>query len=332
MHHFAYLHVFFFCFFAYGSTKANVNLMIYSKLENRIINQEYREKKFTAKSRIECIRSSCIHRINNCAVSYNSHNFRCMSAPVNGWIISYNKDKFTNIDNSWTTYITKVSTQVVVRPAVLYLLDNINKGYNFGDKGDHVNLIETGLDEWSESGPRGVHSHLLYLISGASNRAQIPYKTSSGSYLIDFTKPFTVAAWVKTDTSVVGIIPIIEGRSMHSIPDFWFASSKNQDQLNIGPKYPDHYYESQKNATGKQFWRHVAAVYRGYRDAQFYLNGSSFGQTKIFGNENLLALPDRLMLGNADHIKQFPGAMACVTIHEKALSQAEVAALMSLCP
>ena len=106
----------------------------------------------------------------------------------------------------------------------------------------------------------------------------------------------------------------------------------NQDQLRLAPKAWVHYYNSPVNATGKQYWRHVAAVYKGFRDVQFYLNGSSFGQTIIGGDQNVLSFPDRLGLGNNEVGLQLFGAMACVSIHEKALSQAEVAALMTVCP
>ena len=126
-------------------------------------------------------------------------------------------------------------------------------------------------------------------------------------------------------------MPIIEGQPADTLPDFWFAPSGNQDQLRLAPQKPEHTYYSAVNGTGKEFWRHVAVVYKGFKDVQFYLNGSRFGNTIIAGDQKVFNFPDRLYLGN--HPKfHFYGAMACVTIHEKALSQAEIEVLMETCP
>lgn len=309
------------------SRSCETNIMTFTYLAERIINAEYRFRIITARSKIECIRSLCTNRLNYCAVSYNSHNFLCTSAPVSGWIIAYSVDKFTNINENWTTYITKNSTD---RPAVLYLLDSVSKGHNFGYKGNQINLIEDGLKKWDAKGPRGVQSHLSYLISDESNRAEIPFEKEKNTYYIDFSGPCTIAAWVKTDTSVVHNLPIILGNFKNYFPFFRFLP--NQDQLRFAPNYNKHRYLSPVNDTGKQFWRHVAVVYRGFKDVHFYLNGSSFGQTIIEKEHDEINLPKRLYLGNDQNDDAFIGAMACVTIHESALTQAGVVALMSLCP
>lgn len=307
---------------------------IFSSLEGRVIKPGYKDKAGSTgtKSMLNCIQFLCAGRFSKCAVSYNNLGRQCISTSVSGWLISWNPDLFTDIDPSWSTFISKSVPQFVDRPAVLYLLDNVNKGIKLGSKGSDVDLIETGLIDWSEQGPRGDHSHLKYLISGETNRAEIPYKMTNGLFRFDFTQQFTITSWVKTDTSVTKDFPILEGLPQGTAPDFAFSPSKNQDQLRMAPRFEVHAYISALNATGKQFWRHVAAVYKGFKDVQFYLNGSSFGPTLNSYNQDEILLPERQKFGNKISAKQFLGTFACLTIHEKALSQAEIEALMAVCP
>lgn len=318
----------------HGTRGSNVDTMNFLKLRGRLFATGYLRQTIIAKSRLACIRHLCSNSLVHCAVSYNRYDHRCVRAPISGYLINWDPNKFTVIDGdpNWASYITAVS-KAIDRPSLLYLLDNVSKGKNLGGKDSQLDLIETGLTAWNgESGPRGINSHLRYLISDKNNRAEIPYKKGDGSYLIDFLGNFTIAVWVKTDTRVKGHFPMIEGRPNLRLPDFCFYPSKDHDQLFLSPNYPHHVYKSTINGTGKEFWRHVAVVYKGFGDVEFYLNGSNIGLISGPANEATWKLPNTLKLGNAEQFLQFFGAMACVTIHEEALSKEEIKTLMEICP
>ena len=173
--------------------RANLHVTTFFKLQERVINPAYRHITIVVKSKIDCVRSLCVNQIERCAVSYNSNNRQCVSSHLNAWLILWSPDTFTDIDKDWMTYITKGSSQSIVQPSVLYLLDATSRGKNLGKKGSPVNLIENGLTEWNGEGPRGSMSHLTYLISGINNRAEIPFAIDGVSYHINFTGAYTIA-------------------------------------------------------------------------------------------------------------------------------------------
>lgn len=313
---------------------ANVISFTFSKFPGRLLIAGYRGRTAVARSEMDCIRSLCAGRLTNCVMSFHDLDGYCIQAPVNVQLVAWDPDKFTKINNdpNWATYITKISPPAIDRPTLLYLLDSVNKGSNLGAKSTQLDLVETGLSMWNGVGPRSSDSHLKYLVSNKDNRAQIPYKMTNGSYHINFSGQYTISAWVKTDISIRKWMPIIEGQPHDTVPDFWFYRSTNHDQLFSSRTYPEFQMFTTINGKGKQYWRHISVVYRGFKDWQFYLNGSNFGQVSFYGDTTSLRFPNTLHLGSNLEDLQFFGSMACVSIHEKAQSQAEVMVLMKSCP
>ena len=148
---------------------------------------------------------------------------------------------------------------------------------------------------------------------------------------MNFSGAFSLTAWVKTDANIsTSAAPILEGLPGFHGQDFWLAGSLVNDLFfRVGE---GHYYVSHTYDEGKWYWRHFAAVYGGYSDAQIYINGTSH---PVHQNLNTTPnyQPDSYYCGHNDEAgPNFYGSMACVAIYEKALSVSDVVILMNSCP
>lgn len=204
------------------------------------------------------------------------------------------------------------------------MLDAINRGRNLGPR----DMNEKGLTSWDVMGPRATASNRTFVNVGRAKAAVIQL-LHCNRHLINFSGSFSLAVWVKIKDESVPM-PIFEWKSDTGV-DFWFYPSNVQDQLQLYLA-KGHEYNSKKNNSMRLSWRHVAAVYKKAGDVQFYFNAHSLGVLSSTTKTLRVDQPNQFNLGRFSSEDRFFGSMACLTIYERALTQAEVRLLMNECP
>ena len=233
-------------------------------------------------------------------------------------------------NDAWVTLVILLPV-----PSGLWLFDNESKGKNFGTKGPKMDMSVDGLT-WTMSGPRGTASAFQYPTKDLTDKSKIPKMPlkDNGALLIDFSKPYTIAVWIKTIVTGSYRAEVLEGYPQGSL-DLWFWPSYDLDQIELGPyHHKGQIYRTMKNGNGASEWRHIAVSYESVSKVQMYLNGSSWALETSASGSRTVYQPDYFCLwqqcGRAN--QGLRGSMACLTIYERALSQNEVRAVMDACP
>lgn len=311
----------------------------FTSIKGLVLKSEFRDYNIIARSQVDCLSSLCAGRLSTCAVSFNDETHECLLSTESSQNVSLSLSSKTEAarDPNWSTELplefepAASSKPSGIRPgnaSAMWLLDMTYKGRNLGSKGALLDMDDSSLTLWNQPGPRGMLFSQMFVTMDTSNAATIQI-LHGDSYALNFSGAFTMACWVKTDDiGPDGMMPIFEGLPDFPGQDFWLVSHQDRLKFRVGP---DHYYQTDTYATGRLSWRHIAAVYKEVGNAQFYINATSltlFKSPKTVPNYQ----PDSYTVGHSISGHHFMGSMACLTIFEKALSQADVAALMAACP
>ena len=248
--------------------------------------------------------------------------------------LSWSRDVlFTNsTDEDWISFAPTTSflTSSLTPPAGMWTMDNFYRGRNLGSEGQRLNCSDTGL-VWSKEGPLGSGSDLKYAYFNGIKTPRIQNR-HNGSYLLDFTKPFTITMWVKTNRH--GVCPIIQTWNSdlrkYAQTSLWFHPSKFRNQIYLSANKR---IFSHLNNTGRLEWRHIAATYNGIQKYSLYLNAYEWKISKTIAGINFPSDFDIIFIGY--YMKpayRFKGAMACLSIFKRALTQQEIREWMQTCP
>lgn len=295
-----------------------------------VIKEERSLKNTTSHSLLDCALSNCICN-GRCIVSFHTKTGACRTITLSAAPLSWTKRFIFNnrSDTSWESFIPVESLNTPsIFPEGFWMMDNSLRGLNIGSKGNRLDSTDGNLT-WSRKGPLDTRTNLRYshFISGETPQVQI---RQSSAFVLDFTTAHTVAVWVKTD-AVSALLPMLDGwnkpKNTYAC-HFWFYPSKNRDQLQWSA---NHFLLTTINGTDRLEWRHVAVTYAGGSQYTFYLNANPWPiWVTIVGTLDRVN-PDVINFGHRDdsHLR---GSMACISIFEKALTQAEIRTLMVNCP
>lgn len=317
--------VFSLCVF-YGASAGTLQSYTFYTMDGVL---HFSHRNSTAQSLLNCLMSTC-SRLERCVASFNKKTGACMTAtlstiPQRSW----KKDFLFNndIDKNWVSSF--LLRDPALAPAGMWTMDSFFRGRNLGYKGKVLDSSETGLT-WSSEGPRGPLTPFKYALFTGKERPQIQVIRNS-IFHIDFTKPFTVALWVKTDAREA-IQPLLQG--WNTVNDttafqFWFYNSKNLDQIFLNA---NNRIYTELNGTNKLLWRHIAVTYDGKDQYSAYLNGTNWPISIQKGSLTRVN-PDVIQIGfliNSNNV--FKGSMACIAIFQRNLTTNEVRAFMLTCP
>lgn len=310
----------------------------FTSIKGLVLKSEFRDYNITARSQVDCLSSLCAGRLSTCAVSFNDETHECVLSTESSQNLSLLLPSKTEVarDPNWSTELPSFQFDSAAsseprgvgpgNASAMWLLDATYKGRNLGSKGALLDMDDSSLTLWNESGPRGMVSSQTFVRMDTSNAATIQI-LHGNSYALNFSAAFTMACWVKTD-DINALMPIFEGLPHFPGQDFWLIGHEDRLKFRVGP---DHYYQTDTYSTGRLSWRHIAAVYKEVGNAQFYINATSltlFKSPRAVPNYQ----PDSYTVGHSISGHHFMGSMACLSIFEKPLSQADVAALMDACP
>lgn len=301
-----------------------------------VLNGTYSHMNSTAVGLLDCIASNCGCKA-RCGGSFNKKTGLCMTAFMSSALVTCMKDVFfiKSSDDSWISFVPMVPrANLIPKPSALWLMDNRSGGRNLGSKGPLLDIIHKGLT-WNSEGPLGSMSPLKYArnFKAAESKIQLFH---NGSHALNFTQPFTISLWLKTDDfSESGVILDGIGKFNNWATTLYLYPSKNRDQITLSQKVEA---KTIVNDTNKFDWRHITAIYLGETNRYaFYLNGTVW---PIFNIKTVTeysvptVIPDYINLGyyawTSSHT--YKGSMACITFFEKALTQQEVQNLMENCP
>lgn len=314
----------------YGfQTASNVQQNCYFSFINGIIRAGLPNKSAVAGSLLDCAISRCGCK-RDCLGSYNSNSEACITVTLNAALLGWLGDALIikSDDSDWVSFAPVSSFATLATPACVWLMDDSFRGLNLGSKGPRLDSSDTGL-QWIGKGPRGSASSLKYAYFDGHQKAKIQVRYSD-KYLLDFTEPFSIALWIKTDNSL-GERPLLDGWNSDAntyAAQFWFYPSTGLDEIYFRA---NSVLKSKKNDTGKLMWRHLAVIFAGSDDYTFYLNGSVWPISLKTSGGLMRVNPDLINIGHrSDNV--FKGSMACIAIFEQALTQAEVYRWMLDCP
>lgn len=292
-------------------------------------------KNVSAESKLACVISSC--RCDpTCSVSFNSNNRQCVVSNQGGRFPDSINDPAESAiiiypgNEDWITLVV-----ILQIPSGLWRFDNEHRGTNLGSKGAVMDCTTDGLT-WGEPGPPGLSSGFVYPrkdVDDGSTTPKLPLK-SEGKNLLDFSKPYTITVWLKTDVDKRKWFLILEGFPKDTI-DFWFYPTSQIDQIQHTPfKDLNQYYRTVINATGKSHWRHIAVVYESVTQVRIYLNSTPWQLETVANGAQTVSYPDYFCLWQHCGVagSGFWGSMACLSIYERALSASEIRAVMNACP
>ena len=239
-----------------------------------VINGARSHKNSTAQDVLDCARQcGCNAR---CVGSFIKKTGACMTATLSEAPLSWTKHFLfrNNSDKDWVSFAPTASliAPSLPTPAGLWMMDSSFRGRNLGSKGHRLDSSDTGL-VWISEGPLGSRSDLKYARFNGGEKPQIQVRYSD-SLLLDFTKPFTIALWVKTDDRNA-IEPLLDGWNSDKndyAAHIWFNPSTDLDQI-LG--HANHLFTTTKNGSNKLLWRHIAAVYEGGDKYFCYLNATA---------------------------------------------------------
>lgn len=299
-----------------------------------VLKAEYTHKNIEARSRMDCIRSSCVCN-SRCAGSFNRKTGKCLSTTLSAVPLSWTKDRLFNDtgDNVWVSFVPRNSILSLPIPDGLWVMDGSFQGRNLGSKGSKLDMPVNNLT-WSSVGPLGYSSSLKYARGFTAARPQIQNQ-HSGNFLLDFGNTFSLAMWVKTD-NVIDYAVLLEGWNSDEKKWAWSLymwPSKNLDQICLSTNVEVH---STLNETNKLNWRHIVAINEGAGHYSFYLNGTKWPTsfTKSIDYMSSKRTPDVIRAGHHPERKhyRFKGSIACIAIFERTLTATEVRQYMTSCP
>lgn len=300
-----------------------------------VLKAIYSHKNIEARSRMDCIRSSCVCN-SRCAASFNKKTGKCLSTTLSAVPLSWTKDRLFDgtEENVWVSFVPGNSIFSLPIPDGLWVMDGSFQGQNLGSKGSKLDMSVNKLT-WGSVGPLGYSSSLKYARGFTAARPQIQNRHGS-NFLLDFGNSFSLAMWVKAD-NFIDYAVLLDG--WNSDEKKWSVSlymwpSKNLDQITLSTNVEA---RSTLNETNKLNWRHIAAIKEGTGHYSLYLNGTKWPIlfNKPIGYMSSRRTPDVIRVGHypeTDYKFYFKGSIACIAIFERALTVTEVRQYMASCP
>ena len=296
------------------------------------IKEGFQDKRSKTDSLIDCLSVSCNCDV-RCIASYNPETGLCLSVSIAAVPLDWMKDcDFLVADTGgWVTYISVHPETSLERPSAFWMMDDLCRGRNLGSKGSQLDSSVAGVP-WSVVGPlHGVSSSRRFARLNASTRPEIQVR-HDGNYVLDFTRPFTIALWVKSD-DVISRMPLVDGWNSDAAKyamHFWFFSSKSQDQVYIWHSLRSF---SKVNNAGRLGWRHIIATSNDRTHTKFFLNGTVWPLDRNIVGSLQRVNPDKILIGRRvnDNSNIFKGGVGCVVILERAISDEEAGKLMNMC-
>lgn len=278
--------------------------------------------KLNAESSSHCLQSTCLCSV-SCAFSFNPLSKACWKSDI---FPSLDLVKFVVVADSdpWVTYY--ISTPLDP-PSGLWMFDDRDKGKNLGKMGSPMNWTVPGI-VFNAVGPIGTSGRRYANYTGPG----IPtmHNLQNGIRLFDFSKPYTISFWVRTD--LVEETMMIWDSTPQSGLELFFEPSTNRDQLSLNPVYPHHMYTTVRNATWRDEWRHIAVTYQSVGNVRFYLNAEIWSHTTAITSPDILQ-PDILCaFKHCTHSKHFFGSFACMSLFDRVLEQPEISFMKNACP
>ncbi len=218
-----------------------------------------------------------------------------------------------------------------VSGASLWAFDSVCRGRNLGTKGRLLDSSETNVN-WTAHPLECPNSELKIAHIGAGSELMAALR-HGGTQLLNFTQPFTLGLWLKTD-DVYGRMPILDGYNDEARArtlQFGFLWSFYQNQLMvIGYRK----IFSVKNLPGRTTWRHIAVMYLGGTEYDFFLNGRRINP---FDNGTLVSArqdTDRLFIGMVAYNRGsfLQAKLACVSMFERSMTADELEKWTATCP
>lgn len=297
---------------------AQLSTARFDAVPGKVLSAAVQDASGRGRSKADCVRALCQPAL-SCAVSFHAASGTCTAASINTRLFGWTIGASLTSDPSWTTLLPRSSAVTLELPAGLWSLNPVNRGRQLGTSGSSLNIVETGLANWNCAGPTG--SPVLSLTT--SNQAVI-----NNANLLNFNSHFTIAAWVSTNGPKA--VAIVEGTPFGSI-SFMLLKSGTSDELHLRLQYPKHYYRAKMDAAANRYWRHVAVVYRGVDNVQYFLNATSLTLTEKDYRDTSVIKPSRFLFGRTS-LASNNFCMACLAVFERALSGAQLQDLMHTCP
>ena len=303
---------------------------IYFSTITHLLRGDRSWKNITAHSFSSCIFLGC-NNLRRCVGSFNKKTGACRTAILSAAPLSWTKDYLFNnsSDEDWVSFVPSQSLLSEPTPPGFWAMDASFRGRNLGTKGPNCDCSHEGLS-WSSTGPLGADSDLKYARLDGTQKAKIVNK-HSGIYCMDFTKPFSLGFWVKTDNRGVNF-PVFDGwlTSANTYTFYiWFFPSGKENQISASGN--GRYTRSTENSTNKQLWRHIAVTHDGSDYHSIYLNGAAWpiSHRSSYLGRNLFG--DMVNVGHRGNYVM-KGSLACITYYDAQLEPEKIRAMMQNCP
>ena len=317
-----------YCFLCLLSMLLRVALTI-QQLSGRVSNKYILE--MTVAMTIDaCFDLSCKNK-NNCAVMHNDDNYRCYSLSLSAQVLSWAPNKFV-IEAANYSIAYRVQNPFRKKPKILWLLDEVTRLQNLGSGGSALDAQSIKLlFKENALGPRPGVS-LLYGEGDWPSRTNL-FTKGSDTPLLDFSKHFSAAMWIKTDRIFNHWMSLL---SFDHISTWFIASRSYKNRMTFkiwGTKAEyDTWTSDMVDVDG---WRHVAIVVRDRLDIKFYMEGRERTlQSKITSGSTTIKPTPRILVlwRNNNGYDHYWGTIACVTIFQSVLSESEIRDLKNICP
>lgn len=302
------------------------------------VNKSYLTKSLTIHSTWDCRKKQCGRKV-NCAVAYDSKEKKCylvmLAWELLKWDFDWERRSFLpQLNSRWKILGSSPRVEVSVKPTILWILDEIWKGVNFGTATRYLDL-KTDNVTWTVKGPRPSNVNF--------GRSELPARRvlhQGNQKLIDLSHQFSIAMWIKTD-SVFQDMVIIDSYPEDALHLMLFPG-KQRDSLTLGTGSKkdlveeEKYGMTMKNSTKVNEWRHVAVVFYSKTNFKFYLEGHDWPIKKnsLSGASTHFSEPAEILLwSKVEGLSfQYKGSYACVAIYQSAVSSTNIKALRDNCP